>query len=317
MPKEYRRFDEPEVDGVVYRPLHPQECFDLSRLKEVVKVCDWDEYGQTVRCEDRIDLEIEPDTTVCCFPSIPSRGSPEADELLHFAAARNRFIEITPEMSACRTLNLKIPTLDHFYSFFYFSQLKDAVECKRLVRDRVRFKIDIVEIARQIAAFLGDYDALHVRRNDFFELYPEQDISVNRLVANVTKRIPVGSKIYIASDESDRGFFEAVRSDYEVYFVEDFKGMVSDDMSAATIACVEQMICAFARVFIGTKLSTFSGYITRLRGYCGAPNTNVYFTDGSPGSEMDGHGEQLFSWQNWRQIGSPLWGREFKEGWEF
>lgn len=31
------------------------------------------------------------------------------------------------------------------------------------------------------------------------------------------------------------------------------------------------------RRFIGTQLSTFSGYIPRLRGFIGAPDTNEYY----------------------------------------
>jgi hypothetical protein len=72
-----------------------------------------------------------------------------------------------------------------------------------------------------------------------------------------------------------------------------------------------------AGIFIGTRLSTFSAYITRLRGYRGAGNLESYFTDGSPGSEMDDRGSPRFSWINWIRSGYPFWGREFREGWQF
>jgi len=39
---------------------------------------------------------------------------------------------------------------------------------------------------------------------------------------------------------------------------------------------IEQVICAGGRRFFGTRLSTFTGYIYRLRGYINAPDLNQY-----------------------------------------
>jgi hypothetical protein len=130
-------------------------------------------------------------------------------------------------------------------------------------------------------------------------------------------RVPIKTRLYIATDEADKDFFSVFDARYEVCFLHDFQSMIPNGMSPASLAGLEQMICAFARVFISTRLSTFSGYITRLRGYYGAPDKQTYFTDGSPGSEMDTQGAPPFSWINWVNRGNPLWGREYKEAWEF
>jgi hypothetical protein len=107
-----------------------------------------------------------------------------------------------------------------------------------------------------------------------------------------------------------------VRDRYEVYFLDDFRSVFPAGIPSAWLACVEQMVCAFALLFMGTRLSTFSAYITRLRGYYGAPDKNIYFSDGYPGGEMDSQGSPPFSWINWIRNGNPWWGREFREGWE-
>jgi hypothetical protein len=319
MPREYRRRGEPETEAGKFRPLHPQECFELESLNRIVPVLSYEEYERSLapgQRTERVDMILKPQTTVFCFPEIPPLGTPEAKRLRDFAVTRQQLMEITPEMKACRTLNIKEPLLEHFYSFFYFSQKRDEVKCKRLVREHVRFRAAVLRTADKIVASLGSYCALHVRRNDFLRQYPWQDISVERVLSNVRMRVPAGARLYIASDETDRNFFAALRNGYEVRFIEDFRSVIPEDSSEALIACVEQVVCAFAKLFIGTKLSTYSGYITRLRGYYGVPEKSIYFTDGSPGSEMDDRGSPPFSWRNWMQSGNPLWGREFKEAWE-
>jgi len=257
---------------------------------------------------------MEPNSAVFCFPRIPAAGTAEAACLRDFAATRRGALEMTPEMENCTTLNFSSPTLEHFYSFFYCSASEQA-ECKRLVRDHVKFPTGVATTARQIAAYMGDYHAVHVRRGDFFTQYPEQDIAPNRLHSNLARHVPAGTKLYIATDERDRNFFAGWR--YKIYFLDDFRELVPSNLPAHSIACLEQMICAFASRFIGTRLSTFSGYITRLRGYYGAIDKNIYFSDGGPGSDFDDRGLPRYSWINWLKNGSPIWGREFREAWEF
>jgi hypothetical protein len=317
LPREYRREDEPEVEAGRFRPLHPNQCFDLDGLENIVPLIERDEFDRRVKGQgDRVDLTLEPETAVFCFPRIPAPASPEGERLLNFAAGRQLFLEITPAMEECRTLNLRSATLEHFYAFFHCSDPSAERNAKRLVRDHVKFKPEILDAAVRIAASLGNYCALHVRRNDFLTLFAEQNIPVSRLLGNVMMQIPAGSRLYIASDEKRREFFDDLRPHYEICFLEDFKSLLQSPMHPGSLACVEQMVCAHARLFVGTRLSTFSGYITRLRGYQGRADRNSYFTDGAPGSQMDDLGSPAFSWINWLKLGYPLWGREFREGWE-
>jgi hypothetical protein len=319
MPAAYRRAHEPEVQAGCFRPLDPAECFALEKLHDSLETVSREEYERAIgSCGDlsnQVDLILPPETSVFCYPNIPDPGSAEAARLRDFAVHRTRFLEFTPEMEACRTLNLKGGVLELFYAFFFFTQPAVDAQCKRLIKDHVRFRAPVAEAAGRIAQSLGDYQALHVRRNDFFRLYPQQDIPGNRLLGNVMMRIPTGARLFIASDEPDRTFFADVANYYDVRFIEDFRSFLPAESSAAFLACVEQMVCALAGKFMGTRLSTFSAYITRLRGYLGASDLSISFTDGCAGSEMDDEGSPPFSWINWVRSGYPIWGREFREGW--
>ena len=89
------------------------------------------------------------------------------------------------------------------------------------------------------------------------------------------------------------------------------------------IGCIEQAICAMGRRFFGTQHSTFTGYITRLRGYVGAPDDLVHYHNrpnsaderATAAEQPTGHGRNYME-ENplmWREtVGG---GRRRKGGW--
>jgi hypothetical protein len=42
---------------------------------------------------------------------------------------------------------------------------------------------------------------------------------------------------------------------------------------------IDQVVCTRGDIFVGTWFSTFTGYITRMRGYMGYADTTVFFGD--------------------------------------
>ena len=117
--------------------------------------------------------------------------------------------------------------------------------------------------------FPPSYVAFHIRRGDFQQTQTRQSAEkiveqTNALVPNRSTRIA-----YIATDESNRSFFAPFMREYRaVYFLADLKsGTDIDTINQNYVGMIEQVVCANADVFIGTPLSTFTAYITRIRGY--------------------------------------------------
>jgi hypothetical protein len=137
--------------------------------------------------------------------------------------------------------------------------------------------------------------------------------SSGEILEQLLVQFPTDVPLYIASDERDRSRFACIGARYRVRFAEDL--VDARGVPPEILACVEQVVSAYACAFMGTRLSTFSAYITRLRGYPGAPDQRLRFIDGGWCDAMDAAGSPLFSWHNWKQASGPLWGREFPEAW--
>jgi hypothetical protein len=79
----------------------------------------------------------------------------------------------------------------------------------------------VVEALRRIHG--GHFDALHVRRGDFARVYPQSVVSSTELVAAVRPLIPDRSTVYVATNEVDTSYFDALQQHYHVVFLRDFE----------------------------------------------------------------------------------------------
>ncbi|KAJ1409774.1 hypothetical protein B484DRAFT_403114 [Ochromonadaceae sp. CCMP2298] len=117
------------------------------------------------------------------------------------------------------------------------------------------------------------YFAFHIRRGDF--QYDTTQQSAEVIWSNTRHLLDpsVSKLIYIATDEGNRSFFAPfMQAGFEVKFLADLAPQASlheaaDGFNMNHIGMVEQVICANAHTFVGTPYSTFTGYITRMRGY--------------------------------------------------
>lgn len=225
--------------------------------------------------------------------------------------------------------------LTHYYSYLYWEDPKLAKVYKRIVRDRLHYHDDIFcaagDLVRKIhqeAAKLtgkkvqdpsrsnkltlgGDtnydatYHAMHIRRGDF--QYTETRLYARRIWANVEHLLnkSASTVVYVSTDEKNMSFFEPFkRHKYHIRFLSDYLKSYDglSQLNRNHIGMIEQVICANAHTFIGTPLSTFTGYITRMRGYYrdGRYNRSYYFRK-----------SKMYQLQQKVPLVGPFWAREF------
>jgi len=192
--------------------------------------------------------------------------------------------------------------LTHFYTYLYWEDKHTEDVYKRIVRDRLHYHDDIfcgagrmVKLIHHDSALLapyypvqtaaaahpltsgGDtnrdatYFAFHIRRGDF--QYKDTRLPAEQIWAN-TKHLlnsSISTLIYIATDEKNKSFFAPfMQPPYTVKFLNDYEhALRGSDGSAANmnhVGMIEQVVCANAHTFVATPQSSFSGYITRMRG---------------------------------------------------
>lgn len=170
------------------------------------------------------------------------------------------------------------------------------------------------------AANEATYHAAHIRRGDFqyhdMKL-PAEDIwaNIRPLFNNSRSRL-----LYIATDEKTKTFFAPFQESGEwvVRYLDDYLVQLPDLFASPSteasasgqkrvtrnhIGMIEQIICANAHTFVGTPLSTFTGYITRMRGY---------YRDGRYRNTFYTVKKRMYQLQQQRSLVGPFWAREFE-----
>jgi len=235
--------------------------------------------------------------------------------------------------------------LTHFYAFLFFSDPAMERRMKRFVRDRLRYhdavyctagKIvgELKALAERENAVIRDeaeggqdrvgervggrggrdfhYVSFHIRRGDFQHKHTQLEAEeILRLTQDlISKR---ENKIaYISTDERNRTFFVPFYKAFKaVRFLSDYDAAVSG-LNQNYLGMIEQVICANSHTFIGTPLSTFTSYITRMRGFmnntadgAGIYSRSFYFMK-----------QQMYQLHQKPHMFTPFWVREFVEAFQ-
>lgn len=197
--------------------------------------------------------------------------------------------------------------LGNYYQTIYS---KENDKLKSLISKYIRYKNEIFDKAWSFINVLGDrnYYSLHVRRNDF--QYKDLRIDSQPLFDYVSPEIPEGSKLYIATDHKDKSFFDIFKTKYDVVFYEDIQKQIEHlDVYNIWIPIIEQLICTRSLKFIGTKLSTLSSYVFRLRGFMSDISDKNYYIN----TEYTSTDNQKFFTEDNKYIAN--WARDYKDVW--
>jgi len=125
----------------------------------------------------------------------------------------------------------------------------------------------------------GDFDTIHVRRNDWATQYPAYVVSPDELFIATEPELTPGRTVYIATDEQDRDYFRPMANAYDIVYLDDFKNELGD-LNTNFYVFVDQLVAARGKVFFGVFHSTFTGYINRLRGYYSVKEKRDGYQDG-------------------------------------
>jgi hypothetical protein len=215
--------------------------------------------------------------------------------------------------------------LIHFYAYLFFVDPPTELFIKRFVRDHLRYvdKIQcaaarIIEAMKEKARQHSDnkqdaFDTFHVRRGDF--KVNKTLLGADEIYTNIEDIMTPQSTLYIATDEVNRSFFEPFFQRHHVYFLNDFDHLLMG-LNTNYYGLVEQLVVSRGRIFVGCMFSTFSGFVTRLRGYHSTYDKLPGYQNGTlPTTYFYAPLRSKEIMHTYQQLSKPIHSREFPMGW--
>jgi len=262
-------------------------------LRKVAANPDWDPeqciaaFPKSSSMEDAAELEQIFDDIHESLPepeSLVNHPTPvnasTAERMREILAKRQRLCLYTPELQRSKIVHfsgkmkLSGRLLVHFYAFLFFQDYKSDLWMKRFIRDHVRYTDDVqcaaarvIEAVRKHSNQKGNqglYDAFHIRRGDF--QYKQTRVEADVILERAVDQIPKGATVYVGTDERHKDFFKAMSDYWDVLFLDDFKDLLVG-VDKTNYGMIDQLVTSKGRTFFGCWFSTFTSYITRLRGY--------------------------------------------------
>ena len=138
--------------------------------------------------------------------------------------------------------------------------------------------------------------------------------SVDQIYLSTKDILKPNSTVFIATDDKNKTYFEALRQHYDICFLDDFADEIKS-LNSNYFGIIDQVIASKGDKFVGTSLSTLTAYVNRLRGY-------YSIRDKLPGYELGKLQSFHFAPEGKKHImteyiapSGPLWALEFPMGW--
>ncbi len=227
-----------------------------------------------------IDCEWQPVfDSVFCFPANLAN---DGTRLQDFRNERQYVYTFDDRQNEAPDIHIHAHTLGHYSHFFYLDE-----ERRRAVVDlmkRLHPKRPYLDAANRIAASLGRFNAIHVRRGDFVsndlakrKISRAASITGEEVVTNLASCMRSDEPLVVCTDGSPQDeFFAPIGKHFrEVIFLNQHmrknaeSAKVISDLprdDEAVEALLTQMVASTAQTFAGTLFSTFTALIHRLRG---------------------------------------------------
>jgi hypothetical protein len=257
--------------------------------------------------------------------------APPQDRLREMLGTRNAICVYDEKMQNAKYLHTmgdnqsRARLLAHFYVLLFFEDWRQDLLMKRFVRDHFRYTDElqcaaarIVNEMRQLAKNNGDprgnFETFHIRRGDFLAFQKGSQVTAEDIYKNTRSVLVENSTIYIATDERDKSFFEALRKHYHIYFMDDFQHLMMG-LGMSKFGMLDQLVASRGRTFVGLYYSTFTGYINRMRAYHAQKNQSPGYEDGIIQSYFYAERRFKYAMRQYRSISWPTWAREFPVAW--
>jgi hypothetical protein len=218
--------------------------------------------------------------SVLCVPS-----PPPADDtrFVQFRNGRDFVYSFNEQEEQADDLIISTRSLGQYCHFFYLDdqRRRQVIELLQRLRPKHAYRY----AAERIAASLGQFNAIHIRRGDFVhnELSQKKitraaSINGQEIVANLASRMARDEPLLVCTDGSSREeLFGPIQNYFrDVVFLDRYlrESTVARDIvrelpraDESVDALLAQLVASRARVFAGTLFSTFTALIHRLRSF--------------------------------------------------
>lgn len=207
----------------------------------------------------------------------PAMGAVDERDLEAFCNRRTKVVTFSEQDEASPVLRFSNRSLS-LYSYFFYLPDDLRAEMRRIIAG-VRPRAPYRQLAHDLCASMGRFNAVHIRRGDFLTdwYYRNVSISPQTIVANLSRVMPPDEPLVICTDAScDTEFFQPILEAYRDAVLLDqyvlnqptWRERLHSLPSSgdAALALVSQIVASEARVFAGSLFSTFTAMIHRAHG---------------------------------------------------
>jgi len=210
-------------------------------------------------------------------------NAPARDRLGEFLAGRNEKCMYNEQIHNAKLVYIKLddasspdqsiylsPLSRPFYSFIFFENWKDDLWMKRLMRDGLRYKDDLICAAGRVTKEL-DAEAKSKSGLDSYSSFSmprgsnsatQHNISPEEFKKQTDNKISEGETVYISAATQNMSIFDSLKKNFDVRSLQDYVHLFPD-MEPIYYPLVDQLVAAKAmKHFPG-----FSSYSGRLHAY--------------------------------------------------
>lgn len=190
-------------------------------------------------------------------------GLKDSNDFETFSAGR-RIIDVnSPE----KYLIFKHNLFQNFWSMIYPGPASERNRLKKKINSSVKYNKKYYDLfEKSPMRNISNYNAVHIRRNDFFVQFSYALTTVDqsdKLVDQLLRVFNPGVPLYVTTDEKNLEFFNRVKKVYKEVYISTAMHKDLDDLETAIL---DQIICSRADIFYGTQNSTYSRRINIMRG---------------------------------------------------